>query len=218
MPFISMSPSVGGRIPKLGWMVLQAAILVAVAVSSTKPLMAGETDRSSAQLSECIASPDNPCPDIAEVPPRAATQTPQVKRSMKMTRSPEAADQSVHGVLPSAKIGQTTQTSPMAVKTVKTKLILRNWSYYPVYWRLGALRGSSFVYWPSTSNPYSLGARSKVTKSISCRKGEVIGFGAETTNGYYVWGYGAWAQYYPYCTTIVCFSYCDGKTHVVDLY
>jgi hypothetical protein len=125
---------------------------------------------------------------------------------------------SVPGVLPSAKTGQIIQISPMSTKTVTTRLVLRNWSYSRVYWRVGARRNGSTFFWPSASTSYVVNARSSVTKSISCRKNERIGFGAQSTDGYSIWGYGLWAEYYPYCVAWPCDDYCDGKTHYANLY
>lgn len=206
--------------PSLGKVVLYTALLLALALVlfPAMPLKADERSAPASQLSECIVTAENPCADIAEVSPRVASQKPMVKRSMRITKSPTAADQSVQGLLPSAKIGQTTQVSPMASANVTTRLVLRNRTYSHVYWRVGARRSGSVYFWPSASTAYVVNARSSVTKSISCRKNERIGFGAQSTNGYSVWGYGLWAEYYPYCVAWPCDDFCNGKTHYVDLY
>ena len=218
MFFSRTSLPLGGKTSTMAPMILWTAVLLAVAVFSNTALKAGEAGTNATGLSECIVTAENPCADIAEMPPRVASQKPMVKRSMRITKSPMAADQSIQGLLPSTKNGQTTQISPMASGNVTTRLVLRNRTYSRVYWRVGARRSGSVYFWPSASTAYVVNARSSVTKSISCRKNERIGFGAQSTDGYSVWGYGLWAEYYPYCVQWPCQDYCDGKTHYADLY
>ena len=147
------------------------------------------------QLTECIPSASDPCANIVDLKVDHKFKGKRTERPFRVERE-KAGDLTINqSLIPEAATRETHSSErrsdiPASRALVPMRVVLDNYTRYPSYWRLLAVRGNTAFYWPSPSRYYTIGGYARSSISIRCYAGETVFFGAGSTNGVWYWGWG----------------------------
>jgi hypothetical protein len=146
-------------------------------------------------LSECTPSEADPCANIVDQKLKPRFTGKKIERPMGLHKEKASGNVGESGIVPEAK----TNASPLASdedqrssdKAAATmKVVVKNYTRYPSYWRMQVVRGGTPYYWPSPTRYYTVRAYANSSVTIKCNRGETVFWGAGSTNGVYYWGWG----------------------------